>query len=197
MSHPEAVRSSWHSPQSDAFKLDGCHDIPPGLASSGQQSKGSAARSWCHLASDCIGMDRVMQGSASTGSYADGGLIAPRRARDSAITIAQFFGVIKTEFLKDNQQDRKPPKGKNGGARPGAGRPKGKLSKLNEQRQKAKKRFIERVNKMVDPLFDAQATIALGTTYLYRVDHDEKGHALPAVIETDPKVIKDYIDGKL
>ena len=102
-----------------------------------------------------------------------------------------------TESLKNNQQDIRPPKGKNGGVRPGAGRPKGKLSKLNEQRQKAKKRFIERVNKMVDPLFDAQATIALGTTYLYRVDHDEKGHALPAEIETDPKVIKDYIDGKL
>jgi hypothetical protein len=103
----------------------------------------------------------------------------------------------ETESLKNNQQDIKPAKGKNGGARPGAGRPKGKLSKLNEQRQKAKKRFIERVNKMVDELFNAQASIAQGVSYLYRIDKDDKGHDKPAVIETDPNVIKDYIDGKL
>jgi hypothetical protein len=104
---------------------------------------------------------------------------------------------MEIESLKNNQQDIKPPKGKNGGARPGAGRPKGKLSKLNEQRQKAKKRFIERVNKMVDDLFNAQASIAQGVSYLYRIDKDDKGHDKPAVIETDPYVIKDYIDGKL
>ena len=103
----------------------------------------------------------------------------------------------ETESLKNNHQDIKPAKGKNGGARPGAGRPKGKLSKLNEQRQKAKKRFIERVNKMVDELFNAQASIAQGVSYLYRVDQDDKGHDKPAEIETDPHVIKDYIDGKL
>jgi hypothetical protein len=103
----------------------------------------------------------------------------------------------ETESLKNNQQDTKSPKGKNGGARPGAGRPKGKLSKLNEQRQKAKKRFIERVNKMVDELFNAQASIAQGVSYLYRVDTDDKGHDKPAVIETDPEVIKDYIDGNI
>jgi hypothetical protein len=103
----------------------------------------------------------------------------------------------ETDSLKNNQQDITPAKGKDGGARPGAGRPKGKLSKLNEQRQKAKKRFIERVNKMVDELFNAQATIATGTTFLFRVDKDSKGNDKPAVIETDPEVIKNYIDGKL
>jgi hypothetical protein len=99
------------------------------------------------------------------------------------------------ESLKNNQQDTKPPKGKNGGARPGAGRPKGKLNKLNEQRQKAKKRFIERVNKMVDELFNAQASIAKGVSYLYRVDKDDKGKDMEAVLVTDPGEIKSYIDG--
>jgi len=101
----------------------------------------------------------------------------------------------ETDTLKNNQQDTKPVKGKNGGARPGAGRPKGKLSKLNEQRQKAKKRFIERVNKMVDELFNAQASIAKGVSYLYRVDKDDKGKDMEAVLVTDPNEIKDYIDG--
>jgi hypothetical protein len=104
--------------------------------------------------------------------------------------------ATQTDSLKNNQSDIRPPKGKNGGARPGAGRPKGKLSKLNEQRQKAKERFIARVNKMVDPLFNAQATIAVGASYLYRVDKDDKGHDLPAELVTDPAEIKDYIDGK-
>jgi hypothetical protein len=113
------------------------------------------------------------------------------------ITLMAHIDNMEDETLKNNQQDMQLVKGKNGGARPGAGRPKGKLSKLNEQRQKAKKRFIERVNKMVDELFNAQATIATGTTYLFRVDKDDKGHDKPAVIETDPKMIKDYIDGKL
>ena len=57
--------------------------------------------------------------------------------------------------------------------------------------------YVERVNKMVDELFNAQASIAQGVSYLYRIDKDDKGHDKPAVIETDPNVIKDYIDGKL
>ena len=76
----------------------------------------------------------------------------------------------ETESLKNNQQDTKPPKGRNAGARPGAGRPKGKLSKLNEQRQKAKKRFIERVNKMVDELFNALASARMGKPRLVRAN---------------------------
>jgi hypothetical protein len=103
----------------------------------------------------------------------------------------------ETDTLKNNQQDTKPVKGKNGGARPGAGRPKGKLNKVNEQRQKAKERFIARVNKMTDELFNAQATIAQGASYLYRVDKDSDGHNLPAELVTDPKEIKKYIDDDL
>jgi hypothetical protein len=102
----------------------------------------------------------------------------------------------RLETLNDNQSRKKSSAG-HGGKRQGAGRPKGKLSELNEQRQAAKKRFIDRVNKMVDQLFNAQATIAQGATYLYRVDKDAKGNNLPAVIETDPEVIRDYIDGNL
>jgi hypothetical protein len=103
----------------------------------------------------------------------------------------------ETDSLKNNQQDTKPPKGKNGGKRPGAGRPRGKLNKINEQRLKAKEQFITRVNKMVDELFNAQATIAKGTSYLYRIDKDTKGNNLPAELVTDPSEIKDYIDGVL
>jgi len=104
-------------------------------------------------------------------------------------------GEIDT--LENNLSDTKLPKSKKGGARPGSGRPKGKLNKVNEERQKAKERFITRVNKMVDQLFNAQATIAQGATYLYRIDKDDKGHDKPAVIVTDPDEIKKYIDGTL
>jgi hypothetical protein len=98
------------------------------------------------------------------------------------------------EISKNNQSDKKSTKG---GARPGAGRPAGKLNKINEQRQIAKERFISRVNKMVDELFNAQANIAKGATHLYRVDKDSKGNNLPAELVTSPAEIKDYIDETL
>jgi hypothetical protein len=85
-------------------------------------------------------------------------------------------------------------KRKKGGRRPGAGRPKGRLSDINAERQAAKEQFIARVNAMVDPLFDAQATIAQGVSYLYRVDQDDNGHDKPAELVTDPDEIKSYID---
>lgn len=65
-----------------------------------------------------------------------------------------------------------------------------------------KKAFDQRVMGKANNLFNAQASIALGTSYLFRVDKYEvkigKGETefrkKPAVIVTDPNEIKDYVD---
>lgn len=56
---------------------------------------------------------------------------------------------------------------KNGGARPGAGRPKGKKSPKTLEREEALKQFRERVSKNTDKLFNAQLNKALGHTMLF------------------------------
>lgn len=65
-----------------------------------------------------------------------------------------------------------------------------------------KKAFDQRVMTIANPLFNAQASLALGASFLYRIDKYEIKKAggvieyakKPAVIVTDPNEIKDYID---
>jgi hypothetical protein len=79
-----------------------------------------------------------------------------------------------------------------GGARPNAGRKKGKLEPQTIERAKVLKAFRERVAKNADQLFEAQMTLAMGVSMLFRVDKDTKGNDLPAVQVTDPEEIKRY-----
>lgn len=98
------------------------------------------------------------------------------------------MAIDKTEKLNE-----KPPK-KNGGARPGAGRPLHSKNPDTIEREEALRQFKSRVAKRVDRLFNAQVTLAEGSTILLRVDKDSKGKKLPAVQVTSPEEMKQFID---
>lgn len=100
-----------------------------------------------------------------------------------------------TEKQKDKTEQSF--KGQLGGARPGAGRPKGSMNEDTKERMAAKKRFIQRVNKNADRLFNAQLALAKGTTILFRIDTDDKGRKQKPVIVKDEEEIMAYLDGEL
>jgi hypothetical protein len=60
-------------------------------------------------------------------------------------------------------------RGPNGGARPGAGRPKGKANAATLRRAKVLEAYKRRVEKHTQQLLDAQLTLARGVTTLWRI----------------------------
>lgn len=97
------------------------------------------------------------------------------------------------EKLKDNSS------GKHGGARDGAGRPKGSMNEDSKVRMEAKKRFLERVAKVSDRLFNAQFDLAIGEKYLMvkRTEGEGKNRKTYTEIVDDPDTIVAYLNGDL
>ncbi len=98
-----------------------------------------------------------------------------------------------SEKLKENQ-----PK-KNGGARPGAGRPKHSKNPATIEREAVKRAFQERVAKHADKLFNAQLDLAVGEKYLMvirTVGTGAKQRRETSVV-TDIELIKQYLDDTL
>lgn len=81
-----------------------------------------------------------------------------------------------------------------GGARQGAGRPKGSENESTKRKRIALEKLEERILKNVDRMFNAQMKLAEGCTFLYKVETDEKGKKRPAQLVTDPEEIKAYLD---
>lgn len=107
--------------------------------------------------------------------------------------------MAEPERLK--KQSVKPKvRGKNGGARPGAGRKPGKQSQKTIERIEALRQFRERVAKRVDEFYNAQFSLAVGNQYLYRIDEevgDNGRKKRTHVLVTDPDEIKTALDGDL
>lgn len=95
-------------------------------------------------------------------------------------------------------------KKKNGGARPGAGRPKGSMSEKSKLKMKKKELFERRIGKNLGKLFNAQLSLATGLQYVFKrekiVYKDKKGVAKwkwsHLEVVTDPKEIAAYLDGE-
>jgi hypothetical protein len=100
--------------------------------------------------------------------------------------------IMEAETLKNNSVDGS---NKNGGARPGAGRPKGGMNEDTKIRMIAKKHFIDRVAKNTDKLFNAQLNKAIGETYLMRVT--TIGKVKETEVVTNQETIKAYLDDTL
>ena len=87
-----------------------------------------------------------------------------------------------------------------GGAREGAGRPKGALNKRTKGALQAKQRFIERVHKNIDKIFNAQLDLALGEKILMVkvTERDSDGRVKRSYHEavTDPEIIAQYLDNE-
>lgn len=81
-----------------------------------------------------------------------------------------------------------------GGAREGAGRPKGSMNASSKERMKIKQALQERIAQHVDRLFNAQMTLAEGATMLFRVEKTEDGVAKKPELITDEDTIKRFIE---
>lgn len=88
---------------------------------------------------------------------------------------------------------------KRGGARPGAGRPKGKMEAKTIEKMHIKKAFEDRVAKNADQLFNAQMSVALGCQYLFKRERSGTGKKArwgKFMIVEDPEEILKYLDGE-
>ncbi len=90
-------------------------------------------------------------------------------------------------------------KSKWGGARPGAGHPKGKKTQVVIEREAAAKVFKERVAKHADKLFNAQLDLAIGEKYLMVKTTTGEGKNRKTTIEivTDTEIIKQFLDDEV
>lgn len=105
----------------------------------------------------------------------------------------------KLENLKDNSSFDSGDQKQHGGARPGAGRPKGSENEDTKANRLALTRFKDRVHKATDRLFNAQLDAALGEKFLYVTQTIGSGtkKRRETTMVTDPEVIKQYLDGEL
>lgn len=78
---------------------------------------------------------------------------------------------METEIVKNDSV------GKNGGAREGAGRPKGSENEDTRQRRLAELEYKKRVVGHIHDLFNSQFALAKGLSYMFRIDEteDDKG----------------------
>lgn len=93
------------------------------------------------------------------------------------------------------------PKSRRGGVRPGSGRPKGTVEPQTIERERAKTRFLSRVHRTADKLFNAQFQKAVGESFLMvkKSECNSKGTVIKTwhEIVEDPQTIIDYLDGNL
>lgn len=84
----------------------------------------------------------------------------------------------------------------NGGARPGAGRPKGRRSRKTLERQAVQEAFNQRVMQHADSLFNAQLSLAVGSARVFRIDEEGEGEKKKRVhtLVTDADEIKAFLE---
>ena len=81
--------------------------------------------------------------------------------------------------------------GKNGGARPGAGRPPGRKSKKTLERKIIEAGMKQRIMESVDVLLSSQMNLAKGCQMLFKLNKKDKK---PELV-TDQKEIEKYLTG--
>lgn len=90
-----------------------------------------------------------------------------------------------------------PGKSKKGGKMPGAGRKPGSLNKKTLEEKLIKEEMRQRILRSVQPLLDAQFSLAKGVNLLYYVGKDSKGKNLKPELVTDRYTIEEYLIGAL
>lgn len=100
---------------------------------------------------------------------------------------------METETLKNNSNVKK----QNGGAREGAGRPKGSENEDTKKRRIAEREYKERVVAHIHDLFNSQLALSKGLSYMFRIDEteDSKGKKIREhVLVESPDEMKDVLD---
>lgn len=85
-----------------------------------------------------------------------------------------------------------------GGARPGAGRPKGSMNKTTKEQKIAEEYFRSRVINSISKLADSQFNIAQGCSYLYKIETTRIGKKRvkgKPILVTDQSEIEHYLAG--
>lgn len=100
-----------------------------------------------------------------------------------------------SDLLKNHSKDGR------GGARVGAGRPKGSMNYSTKQRLAIRRSFEDRIHKNADVLLNAALNKAIGETYLICkvTERDGKGKVTRVYHETvtNQQTIIEYLDGEL
>ena len=100
--------------------------------------------------------------------------------------------VNAVEKLKNNS----PYKG-NGGARKGAGRPKGKVNEMTLRIQEAQRGLRETIMANLEPILQAQLALAKGVSFVYRIERTKREGQVDKVehlLVEDPQEIKEFLD---
>jgi hypothetical protein len=101
---------------------------------------------------------------------------------------------MKTEKLKKSISSKR---GKNGGARKGAGMPKGTKIKRTLEREAVMREYKEKILKHADQFFRVQKTLAFGHYEIFIVEHfeDENGKVKRRHVRVeDPQLMVDILD---
>lgn len=105
--------------------------------------------------------------------------------------------------LKKVKKDYWPCSGQLGGARPGAGMPKGKVTVRTIQKRDAERYFKDRVIRSVGKLVDSQMNLARGCQFLMKIEKEydkttkcwkTKKNARPIIVK-DKEEIANYLAG--
>lgn len=111
--------------------------------------------------------------------------------------------VLPGEKEKNNHLGEKPEqkpsfKGQLGGARPGAGRPKGKLNEQNERVKQMRELTKKFIMDNLEPMLRSQLQLANGISYVYKIvktyDKKQKVTKVEHVLVEDPWEIKAFLD---
>lgn len=99
----------------------------------------------------------------------------------------------ETEKLKT-----KSVKGKNGGAREGAGRKKGSMNAETVEKLRVLAEVRQRIHANAERLLNAHMNVALGASFLFRIYYEGTGKNRKKIVEQveDPYTIKAYLDGE-
>lgn len=104
------------------------------------------------------------------------------------------------EIIKNKENDslKLKPKGR-GGVRKNSGRKKGKMEQKTIDKINAEKEMKQKILKSLEPILNAQLSLAKGVQYLYRIDTEEdaKGNERrqKPVLVTDKYEIESYLAG--
>lgn len=77
------------------------------------------------------------------------------------------------------------------------GRPKGQKNVATLKREIVKKNYDQKVLRVASELFSAQASIAIGQKFLYKITTNQKGVRSRPELITDHSTIEDYLAGDL
>lgn len=123
----------------------------------------------------------------------------PQRIKEILEEKSENLNVIlqhTSDVVSDDEGTLEVEKPKNGGARAGAGRPKGSIAKSTRTALEIKTHFINRVHANVDTLFNAQLALAKGESFLFAksTSGEGKDRKVTVSVVDDEDTISSYLE---